>query len=52
MVRFLAVAAFFAATVAFGDVCTWLGGSGKWSDKEKWEGGAVPVFVVAGPLDR
>jgi hypothetical protein len=26
-----------------GNVCTWVGGSGKWSDSSNWEGGVKPV---------
>ena len=38
-----AVLSAFAAFAASAKVCVWTGGSGKWSEVDKWENGAVPV---------
>ena len=31
------------STLSFAKTCTWIGGSGKWSDAAKWEDGGKPV---------
>ena len=33
----------FAAFAASAKICTWTGGSGKWSEGSKWEDGEVPA---------
>ena len=45
MVRriFVFVLSVFAAFAASAKICTWTGGSGKWSEGSKWENGEVPA---------
>ena len=38
-----AVISAFAAFAASAKVCVWTGGSGKWSESAKWEGGETPA---------
>ena len=38
-----AVLSAFAAFAASAKICTWTGGSGKWSESAKWEGGETPA---------